>query len=109
MKRGQCGAQILPSPSKQVWQRQQLERRAEAGLEKWWEHEDDDGGDQRGGVVQSGSMRGRGPRANGGTVATAVKVEVAGRKVPIDALTREEAAEMSPDEYTKFYNLAISQ
>lgn len=98
---------------KQVWRRQQIERRREAGLKKWWEEDEEDGQQHHGGQAQgknNGTVYGHGI-ANGswgGSGGSGVKLEIGGRKVSIDALTPEEAAEMSPEEYTKFYNLAVN-
>lgn len=101
---------------KQVWRRQQIERRAEAGLRKWWEVEDDDAAAEAGqngsSVGGGGGRQGRGATSvggNGGGAASGVLVEVRGKRVPIEALTPEEAAEMSPAEYIKFYNLAAAR
>ncbi|CAM9186682.1 unnamed protein product [Choristocarpus tenellus] len=90
---------------KRVWRKQQAlgamgENTDGEGGKPWWEMQDDENG---GGV---GSNLGA-PESAPVVPHTFGRVfYVNGRRVPTDALTKEEAATLSVDDYTQFYQLA---
>lgn len=110
-ERNERKKQLLPwtERMKQVWRQQQSELREEeqAGSgsenEAWWEDEDGEG---RNGA---GRGRSRGGGASGFGSRVGVRFRVGARYVSMDQVTCEEAAQMSPEEYTRFYNLAVGQ
>lgn len=94
------------------------------GEEMWWKDEEDDDDDddddwvglavgKRGMGCRNGKRSSDGGgRVNGvgrgmAAVPGGVRVVVGGRYVPIESLTREDAAKMSSEEYTRFYNLSV--
>lgn len=112
-ERDEMKKKLLPwtEHMKQVWRRQQQEQQQmeldEAceggnGGDSWWNHEDGDS--PVNGVV--GLRRGLGGGIGSGP---GVMFRVSGRYVTMDALTIDDAAKMSPDEYTRWYNLVVSQ
>ena len=107
-ERDEMKKKLLPwtEHMKQVWRRQQAELEdasgsgEDGGSDPWWKHEDGDAAPNSGGGRR---------RSLGGRLGPGVMFRVGGRYVTMDAVTNEDAAKMSPDEYTRFYNLAVSQ
>lgn len=119
-ERDEMKKKLLPwtEHMKQVWRRQQQEQKQREldeasdggnGGDTWWNHEDGDIAVN--GFVGLGGGVGKARRGLGGGIGSGpgVMFRVSGRYITMDAMTIEDAAKMSPDEYTRWYNLIVSQ
>ncbi|CAB1117304.1 unnamed protein product [Ectocarpus sp. CCAP 1310/34] len=108
---------------KQVWRRQQSEMRREEqeaaaaaagvnGDDAWWESDDEDGPAKNGGGGRKGAPQARTSARLLGLsagVGAGQRFRVGVRFVPIEALTEEDIAKMSAEDYTRFYNVVVGE
>ncbi|CAM9338968.1 unnamed protein product [Ectocarpus sp. 8 AP-2014] len=108
---------------KQVWRRQQSEMRREEqeaaaaaaagnGDDTWWESDDEDGPTKKGGGGRKGAPQARSSARLLGLsagVGAGHRFRVGVRFVPIEALTEEDIAKMSAEDYTRFYNAVVGE
>ena len=100
---------------KQVWRQQQSDMREEDSSSNdeggaWWENEEGEGpAGGSGGVAGRDKSRRLGDfRAMVSGLAGA-RFRVGSRFIPVEALTYKDAADMSAEEYTRFYNLIVGE
>ncbi|CAN0216450.1 unnamed protein product [Ectocarpus fasciculatus] len=104
---------------KQVWRRQQSEMRREEqeagggnGDDAWWQSDDEDGNTKNGGYARKGAPTARSSVRLLGLsagIGAGQRFRVGVRFVPIEALTEEDTAQMSAEEYTRFYNVVVGE